>query len=224
MVKVALIDDQALLRSGLRAILEADSEFTVVGEAGDGAAGVEMVLSTHPDVVLMDIQMPKLDGLEATRRLVAGNSRARILILTTFDDDENVVDALRAGAAGFMLKDADPRKLVNAIRTIAAGDSLLAPAITQRLIQAQVDRSEHETALRERLTDLSDRELETLRCLARGLSNAEIGKAMFLSEATVKTHVTNLLGKLGLRSRVQAVVLAYESGFVRTGEFDPDRL
>jgi DNA-binding NarL/FixJ family response regulator len=219
-IKVALVDDQVLLRSGIRAILDANPDFEVVGEADDGAAGVDLVLRTHPDVVLMDVRMPKLDGIVATRRLVAAGSRSRVLVLTTFDDDENVIEALRAGASGFMLKDADPRRLADAIQTVHAGDSLLAPSITQRLIATHLGRSERERELRARFDDLTERELDIVRCLARGLSNADIGQETFLSEATVKTHVTRLLGKLGLRSRVQAVVLAYESGFVRPGDGD----
>jgi DNA-binding NarL/FixJ family response regulator len=218
MIKIALIDDQALLRGGIRALLEAVEDFEVVGEAGDGAEGVEVVLRTHPDVVLMDIRMPRLDGLGATRRLVAAGSTARILVLTTFDEDEHVLEALRAGAAGFILKDAPPQRLADSIRTIAAGDTLLAPSITQRLIEAHVGRSDREETLRRRFEDLTDREREIVRHLTRGLSNADIGRTMFLSEATVKTHVTRALAKLGLRSRVQAVVLAYESGFVRPGD------
>lgn len=213
-INVVLVDDQVLLRAGMQALLEAHDDLRVVGEAGDGAEGVEVVLRTHPDVVVMDIRMPRLDGIEATRRLVAAGSRARVLVVTTFDTDEYVYEALRSGAAGFLLKDAPPDRLAAAVRTVAAGDALLAPAITQRLIETHLGRTEPQLAMRERLAELTDRELAVLRELAAGQSNAEIGAAVFLSEATVKTHITRILGKLGLRTRVQAVVWAYESGLV----------
>ncbi|MBS1678006.1 MAG: response regulator transcription factor [Actinobacteria bacterium] len=215
-LKVVVADDQALLRAGLRALIEAEDDLRVVGEAGDGAAAVDVVLATHPDVVLMDIRMPQLDGITATRRLLAAGSRARVLMLTTFDADEYVVDAFRSGAAGFLLKDGPPDQLAAAVRTIAAGDALLAPALTSRLIEEYVGTAPQQQ-LHGRLHELTERELEVLEQLASGKSNAEIGEALFLSEATIKTHLTRVLSKLGLQSRVQAVVFAYESGLVRPG-------
>jgi len=213
---VLVADDQALLRAGLRALIEAEDDLRVVGEAGDGVEAVDVALATHPDVVLMDIRMPRMDGITATRRLLASGSRARVLMLTTFDADEYVVDAFRAGAAGFLLKDGPPDQLAAAVRTIAAGDALLAPALTSRLIEEYVGTAPQEE-LHGRLHELTERELEVLGQLASGKSNAEIGEALFLSEATVKTHLTRVLSKLGLQSRVQAVVFAYESGLVRPG-------
>jgi len=215
-LKVLVADDQALLRAGLRALIEAEDDLRVVGEAGDGVEAVDVALATHPDVVLMDIRMPRMDGITATRRLLASGSRARVLMLTTFDADEYVVDAFRAGAAGFLLKDGPPDQLAAAVRTIAAGDALLAPALTSRLIEEYVGTAPQEE-LHGRLHELTERELEVLGQLASGKSNAEIGEALFLSEATVKTHLTRVLSKLGLQSRVQAVVFAYESGLVRPG-------
>jgi DNA-binding NarL/FixJ family response regulator len=218
MIKIVLVEDQVLLRGGIRSILETRPDMRVVGEAGDGAEGVEVVLRTRPDVVLMDVRMPGVDGIEATRRLIAAGTGARIVMLTTFDHDEYVIQALEAGAAGFLLKDAAPDRLADAVRVVAAGDSLLAPAITRRLIETHVRQAATRHDLLVRVDDVTEREREILRCLARGLSNAEIGGELFLSEATVKTHVTRLLSKLGLRSRAQAIVFAYESGFVRPGE------
>ncbi|HTT94271.1 MAG TPA: response regulator transcription factor [Solirubrobacterales bacterium] len=215
-IKVLVADDQALLRAGLRALIEAEDDLRVVGEAGDGAEAVDVALATHPDVVLMDIRMPNLDGITATRRLLGAGSRARVLMLTTFDADEYVVDAFRNGAAGFLLKDGPPDQLASAVRTVAAGDALLAPALTSRLIEEYVGTAPQQQ-LHGRLHELTERELEVLEQLAAGKSNAEIGEALFLSEATVKTHLTRVLSKLGLKSRVQAVVFAYESGLVRPG-------
>ncbi|MBN9621389.1 MAG: response regulator transcription factor [Actinobacteria bacterium] len=215
-IKVVVADDQALLRAGLRALIEAEEDLSVVGEAGDGAEAVDVALATHPDVVLMDIRMPNLDGITATRRLLAAGSRARVLMLTTFDADEYVVDAFRNGAAGFLLKDGPPDQLAVAVRTVAAGDALLAPTLTSRLIEEYVGTAPQQQ-LHGRLHELTERELEVLEQLAAGKSNAEIGEALFLSEATVKTHLTRVLSKLGLKSRVQAVVFAYESGLVRPG-------
>ena len=216
MIRTLVVDDQALVRGGLRAMLEAHDDIEVVGEAGDGADAVEQARLRRPDVVLMDIRMPRMDGIEATRRLSAGPQPPRVLILTTFDVDEYVYEAMRAGAAGFLLKDTAPAKLADGVRTIAAGEALLAPAITRRLIEHYVRRpgpADHG----ERFAELTPRELDILRHVARGLSNGEIASLLFLSEATVKTHVTRILGKLGLRGRVQAVVLAYESGLVEPG-------
>ena len=215
-IKVVVADDQALLRAGLLALIEAEDDLRVVGEAGDGAEAVDVALATHPDVVLMDIRMPNLDGITATRRLLGAGSRARVLMLTTFDADEYVVDAFRNGAAGFLLKDGPPDQLADAVRTVAAGDALLAPALTSRLIEEYVGTAPQQQ-LHGRLHELTERELEVLEQLAAGKSNAEIGSALFLSEATVKTHLTRVLSKLGLKSRVQAVVFAYESGLVRPG-------
>ena len=218
MIKTVLVDDQVLLRSGISAILGVAPDIEVVGEADDGAEGVELVLAKHPDVVLMDIRMPRLDGIEATRRLVAAGSRARVLILTTFNHDDYVVEALRAGAAGFLLKDSPPERLAEAVRNVAAGESLLAPDITRRLIESHLERGTAQTQLLERFEELTERERDIVRHLARGMSNSDIAATMHLSEATIKTHITRVLTKLGLRSRVQAVVLAYEAGFVRPGE------
>ena len=219
MIRVLIADDHELMRNGLRAILGAQQDIEVVGEAEHGALAVENAIRLHPDVVIMDIRMPRLDGIEATRRLaVQGEKAPKVLVLTTFDHDEYVYQALRAGAAGFLLKDTPPRQLAEAVRTIAAGESLLAPAVTKRLIERYVSRPPGDTALRERFAELTERELEVLQLITRGLSNAEIGARLFLSEATVKTHVTRILTKLGVRDRVQAVVLAYETGLVQPGE------
>jgi DNA-binding NarL/FixJ family response regulator len=219
MIRVLIADDHALMRNGLHSILAAQEDMDVVGEAEHGAQAVEEAIRLHPDVVIMDIRMPRLDGIEATKRLVAQGEKApRVLVLTTFDLDEYVYEALRAGAAGFMLKDAPPRQLAEAVRTVAAGESLLAPAVTKRLIERYISRPPSDTARRERFAGLTERELEVLQLITLGLSNAEIGARMFLSEATVKTHVTRVLSKLGVRDRVQAVVLAYESGLVQPGE------
>ena len=219
MIRVLIADDHELMRNGLRAILDAQQDIEVVGEAEHGAQAVENAIRLHPDVVIMDIRMPRLDGIEATRRLaVQGEKAPKVLVLTTFDLDEYVYQALRAGAAGFLLKDTPPRQLAEAVRTIAAGESLLAPAVTKRLIERYVSRPPGDTARRERFAELTERELEVLQLITRGLSNAEIGARLFLSEATVKTHVTRILSKLGVRDRVQAVVLAYETGLVQPGE------
>ena len=222
MIKVVIADDHALLRDGLRGMLDAQGDMQVVGEAPDGIEAVDAAIALHPDVVVMDIRMPRLDGIEATRRIAAqGENAPRVLVLTTFDLDEYVFEALRAGAGGFMLKDAPPGQLAEAVRTVAAGEALLAPALTRRLIERYVSRPPADAVRRERFAELSDRELEVLRLLTRGLSNMEIGQRLFLSEATVKTHVTRVLGKLGVRDRVQAVVLAYESGLVQPGDREP---
>jgi DNA-binding NarL/FixJ family response regulator len=218
-VRVLIADDHALMRGGLRALLETQEGLEVVGEAGDGAEAVEQALLLRPDVVIMDIRMPRMDGIEATRRLVAHGPRApKVLVLTTFDLDEYVWEALRAGAGGFMLKDDPPERLADGVRTVAAGESLLAPAVTRRLVERYVRTPPlGATAQTERFAELTQRELEVLGLVARGLANGEIAGRLFLSDATVKTHVTRILGKLGLRDRVQAVVLAYESGLVEPG-------
>ncbi|MDA0136622.1 response regulator [Solirubrobacter deserti] len=217
MIKVLIADDQALLRGGLRAILEAEDDIEVVAEASDGVEAVDETLRTHPDVVLMDIRMPRLDGLEATKRLLASGTRARILVITTFDRDEYVYRALRAGAAGFLLKSTSGERLAEAVRTVAGGESLLDPAITTRLVEHFLARPDFDPEVRGRLDGLTPREREILGLLARGMSNAEMGRELFLSETTVKSHVTRMLSKLGVASRVQAVVMAYETGLVRPG-------
>ena len=218
MTKILVADDEPLLRAGLGMILDAEPDLTVVAEAADGAEAVETALRTHPDVVLMDVRMPRMDGIEATRRLLAAGSRARVLAITTFDLDEYAFKALRAGASGFLLKATAPAQLTHAVRTIAAGASLLDPAVTQRLIEHFLARPSADEDTLRRLGELTEREEEVLMLLARGLSNADMGRELFLSEATVKSHVTRLLGKLGVRSRVQAVVFAYETGLVRPGD------
>jgi len=217
-IRVLLCDDQALVRSGFRLILESREDIEVVGEVEDGREAIELARRVDPDVILMDVRMPNVDGVEATRRLVAGGSRARILILTTFDLDEYVYEAIRAGASGFLLKDVQPAQLVDAIRVVEAGEALLAPSITRRLL----DRFAHTLPGAEKqppphLESLTERELEVLKLLAGGLSNAELAERLFLSETTVKSHISSVLRKLGLRDRVQAVVLAYEAGLVRPG-------
>ncbi len=217
MIRLVLADDQDLVREGLRMMLEAEPDLEVVGEAATGAGAVARTAQHRPDVVLMDIQMPDLDGIEATRRIVASGSPVRVLILTTFDLDEYVYRALRAGAAGFLLKDASRVALASAVRTVAAGETLLAPTITRKLIADYCRRPPQDPSQTAPTKTLSPRELDVLRLVAAGLSNAEIASEMFLSAATVKSHVARLLAKLGLRDRVQLVVLAYESGFVQPG-------
>ena len=216
-ISVLIADDQGLVRAGFRKLLEAEQGLRVVAEAADGLEAVALALQLQPDIVLMDIRMPRLDGLEATRRLLDGPTRTRVVMLTTFDLDEYVFDALTAGASGFLLKDAPPEQLIAAIQVVAGGDALLAPSITRRLIEEFVRRPPPRSGPPSRLAGLTARELEVLRLLARGLSNAEIAAELILGEATVKTHIGNLLTKLGLRDRVQAVVLAYESGRVQPG-------
>jgi len=219
MIRVLVVDDQALVRAGFGMILEAHDDIEVVGEAADGLEAAEMVEKVQPDVVLMDVRMPGVDGIEATRRLVArGNNRVRVIILTTFDLDEYVYEGMRAGASGFLLKSAPPRRLADAVREVAAGETLLAPSITRRLIEQFVRRPPPGSDVPPDLGDLTERELQVLRHIATGKSNAEISGSLFLSEATVKSHVTHLLAKLGLRDRVQAVILAYESGLVQPGD------
>jgi DNA-binding NarL/FixJ family response regulator len=222
-VRVVIADDQALVRTGFRLILEEQGDIDVVGEAADGVAAVETVRRVQPDVVLMDVRMPVLDGLEATRRLVASGAPAaeplhsRILILTTFDLDEYVYAALEAGASGFLLKDVSAEKLVAAVRTVCAGDALLAPSITRRLVERFSRRFAPPPALGHGVDELTARERDVLVLVARGLSNAEIAEHLHLGAATVKTHVARILAKLGLRDRVQAVVVAYEVGLVEPG-------
>jgi DNA-binding NarL/FixJ family response regulator len=215
--RVLVADDHALVRSGIVGLLEA-ADLEVVGEAGDGNEAVEATARLRPDVVLMDIRMPGLDGIEATARVAASADAPRVLVLTTFDLDEYVYRALQAGASGFLLKDAPPERLVDAVRTVARGESLLAPALTRRLIERYLAAPPPGTAAVDPAADLTPREREVWLLIARGLSNHEIGQRLFLSEATVKAHITRLLAKLGLRDRVQAVVAAYESGLVRAGD------
>jgi len=213
-LRVVVADDQALVRTGFRMILTADG-IEVVGEATNGAEAIDAVRRTRPDVVLMDIRMPEMDGLEATRRILTGaSSEPRVIILTTFDLDHYVYAALSAGASGFLLKDVTPEHLVAAVRMVRSGDALLAPAITRRLVERFAGRSAETATIHRDLSTLTPRELEVLRLLARGLSNAELAADLHLSEATVKTHVARILAKLGLRDRVQAVVVAYETGLV----------
>ncbi|MET0840480.1 MAG: response regulator transcription factor [Marmoricola sp.] len=219
-VTVLVADDHHLVRSGLRAMLDVHEDIDVVGEAEDGRQAVAAALTLAPDVVVMDIRMPRMDGIEATREISSREHAPRVLVLTTFDLDEYVYEALRAGAGGFLLKDAPPERLADAVRTVAAGESLLAPAVTKRLVERFVSRPSPSGASDERLQRLTEREHEVLLLVARGLSNAELARELFLSEATVKTHVTRVLTKLGLRDRVQAVVFAYEEGLVEPGSRD----
>jgi DNA-binding NarL/FixJ family response regulator len=211
---VLLADDQELVRTGFRLILEL-AGFEIAGEAADGGEAVELARRLEPDVALMDVRMPGMDGIEATRRIGLAGLRTRVLMLTTFDLDEHVYDALRAGASGFLLKDSGRERLVDAVRTVAAGESLFAPSVLQRLVDHYVARPPAGRAIG--LDGLSEREVEVLRLVGRGCSNAEIAEALIISHATVKTHVRNVLAKLGLRDRVQAVVAAYESGLVEPG-------
>jgi DNA-binding NarL/FixJ family response regulator len=212
-IGVLVADDQALVRAGFRMVLEAEDDIEVVGEAVDGNEAIAEARRLQPDVVLMDVRMPDLDGIEATRRLLATDTSTKVVMLTTFDMDEYVYDALRGGASGFLLKDIPPEQLVEAIRAVARGDALLAPAVTRRVIE-EFARGREEARSRPGLDDLTPRELDVLQLIARGLSNAEIANELVVSETTVKTHVAHVLTKLGLRDRVQAVVLAYESGLV----------
>lgn len=213
--RILIVDDQSLVRAGFRLILESQPDFEVIGEAADGDDAVAVAKRLRPDVVLMDVRMPRLDGLEATRRIVGdGAGGCRIVMLTTFDLDQYVYSALAAGACGFLLKDVTPDQLIAAVRLVQTGDALLAPSITRRLIERYAAR--RASASRE-LESLTEREAEVLRLMARGLSNQEIAEKLFVSEATVKTHVAHILGKLGVENRVQAVVVAYESGLVKLG-------
>ena len=223
MITVVVADDQGMVRAGLRSLMEADPDISVIGEAADGLAAIEEVRRLRPDVVLMDIRMPELDGLEAARRILSGNGTdaPKILMLTTFDLDEYVFEALRAGASGFLLKDAPAEELTSAIHVLARGDALLAPAVTRRIVEAFVARSDPEPADAPELDDLSPREVEVLQLLAAGRSNAQIAAELIVSDATVKTHVSNILAKLRLRDRIHAVIYAYETGLVRPGSNPP---
>jgi DNA-binding NarL/FixJ family response regulator len=218
-IRLLLVDDQPMLRMGFRMVLDAQDDMTVVGEAGDGAEAVTVAASTAPDVVLMDVRMPVLDGVEATRRIVTAQPDVRVLILTTFDLDEYVVAGLRAGASGFLLKDVPPPDLLTAIRVVAAGDAVVAPTVTRRLLERFLGRPSAAATLHDDGIDaLTPREREVLVLMARGMSNTEIAGRLFLSEATVKTHVAHILAKLDVRDRVQAVVRAYDAGVVHAGE------
>jgi DNA-binding NarL/FixJ family response regulator len=218
-IRVLLADDQALIRTGFRLILSREPGLEVVGEAIDGRQAVDLARLVHPDVVLMDIRMPNMDGVEATRALAGAGIRdpVKVIVLTTFDLDEYVVEALQAGASGFLLKDTPPEELVRAIHVVASGDALLAPSVTRRLLDRFASQRLPSRRLPPGLADLTEREMEVLQLVARGLSNAEIAETLVLGETTVKTHVSRILSKLGLRDRVQAVVLAYDAGLVQPG-------
>ncbi|MGI8309111.1 response regulator [Saccharopolyspora hattusasensis] len=217
MLRVLLVDDQELMRMGFRMVLDAQDDLEIVGEAGNGAEAVELAERLRPDVVLMDVRMPVLDGVEATRRIVAADS-AKVLVVTTFDLDEYALSALRNGASGFLLKDAPPESLVTAVRSVASGDAVVAPSVTKRLLDRFLGERGGQLRDASVLDVLTDREREVLVLVAKGLSNAEIAGKLFLSEATVKTHLGRVLSKLDIRDRVQAVVLAYETGLVKPGE------
>ena len=218
MIRAVVADDQAVVRGGLRLILEANDDIEVVGEAEDGAAAVELVRELQPDIVLMDIRMPVMDGIEATRRLATAGLDARVLVLTTYGLDEYVYEALKAGAAGFLIKTDSPERLVEAVRVVAAGEALLAPEVTRRLIDRFLAGARPGGSPPPELEELTSRETEVLKLMARGFSNAEIAETLFVSDGTVKTHVSRILGKLGLRDRVQAVVFAYECSLVEPGQ------
>jgi DNA-binding NarL/FixJ family response regulator len=214
-IRVLVADDQSMVRAGFRMLLSGEEDIEVVAEASNGLEAVDKAARFHPSVILMDIRMPELDGLQATKRILSADNAARILILTTFDLDEYVFEALKAGASGFVLKDDSPEQLIAAIRTVAGGEALLSPTITKRVIEKFVSIAPPNPP--KEFGELSERERDVFRMMARGLSNAEIGRELYISETTVKTHVTHILQKLGLRDRVQAVVLAYQ-----TGLFEPD--
>jgi DNA-binding NarL/FixJ family response regulator len=221
LIRVVLVDDQELVRAGFKMVLDVQPDIEVIGEAGDGAQAIELLRSVHPDVVLMDVRMPRMDGIEATRQICRGPDSPKVIILTTFDLDEYAFAAIKAGASGFMLKDAGPAQLVEAIRAVHSGDAVVAPSTTRRLLDRFAlhlpdGNREPDPAL----ATLTAREDEVLHLVARGLSNTEVGQRLFVSEATVKTHVGRILTKLGLRDRVQAVVYAYESGLVKSGQID----
>ncbi len=223
MTTVVLVDDQELVRAGFRLILDAEEGMRVLGEAGDGSEGVDLVRRTTPDVVLMDVQMPLVDGIEATRRLIEHGCPSKVVILTTFERDDFIISALRAGASGFLVKNTPPEQLIDAVRTVAAGDALLSPSVTRRLVErfadhGLVDRRD------DLLAPLTEREREVLVHVASGCTNREIAANLYLGESTVKTHVSRTLAKLGLRDRVQAVVFAYESGLVAPGSRPLDEL
>jgi DNA-binding NarL/FixJ family response regulator len=217
-VKVVLVDDQALIRTGFKMILESEDDIEVVGEAGDGEQAISIARAMKPDVVLMDVQMPRMDGLEATGRIARdAGMRSRIIILTTFERDDYVFEALRAGASGFLLKNSPPEELVRAVRVVAGGEALLSPSVTKKVIERFVGRPANRSNEVE-LGFLTERETEILRLLATGKSNAELAAFLFVGEGTIKTHVSHVLTKLGLRDRMQAVIFAYESGLIETGQ------
>jgi DNA-binding NarL/FixJ family response regulator len=218
MTTVLIADDQGIVRDGLRMILDAQEDIEVVGEAADGLDALQLTNELEPDVVLMDIRMPRLDGIEATRRLVAAASPSRVLVLTTFGEDNYVYEAMRAGASGFLLKDSERRHLLHAVRVVAAGNELLDPSITRRVIEQLTRRPPNVDGLPAELQELSERELAVMKLVARGLSNSEIAAELIVSEATVKSHVASVLRKLRLRDRVQIVIRAYESGFIEPGD------
>ena len=224
MISVLLADDQALVRGGFRMILDAQEGIEVVGEAEDGREALAATRDLRPDVVLMDVRMPVMDGIAATRQIVAEQLASRVLVLTTFDHDEIVYDAMRAGASGFLLKSAPPSRLIDGVRTVAAGDALLAPNITRRLVEEFVRRPRPGQGVPAQVEELTDREREVLLLIAHGLSNAEIAAELVVSDSTIKTHVNRIFQKLDLRDRVQAVVLAYESGLVQPGEVSERRV
>ena len=216
-VRVLLVDDDDLMRAGLRAVLSSDDTLTVVGEGADGRGSVDLVRASEPDVVLMDIRMPDLDGISATREILAVSAEVKVVMLTTFEDDDYIFGALRAGASGFLLKRTKPEGLIAAIHTIAAGDSLLSPSVTRRVIEQMAEQPVPKRAADQRLDELTPREREVLELIARGLSNSEIASTLVVEQSTVKTHVKRILMKLRLRDRVQAVIFAYEHGLARPG-------
>lgn len=216
MIRVLVADDQALVRSGFRYIVDTQPDMEVVGEATDGLEAVTLARALAPDLIVMDIRMPQLDGIEATRRITSASTTARVLILTTFDLDEHLYNAMSAGASGFLLKDVPPEQFITGIRMVAAGEALVAPAITRRLIERYVRRTRSGDS--SRLAGLTERERDVLRLVARGLSNQELATQLYLAEATIKTHITRIYTKLGVRDRAQAVVVAYEEGLVQPGE------
>jgi DNA-binding NarL/FixJ family response regulator len=220
-VRVLLVDDDDLMRAGLRAVLSSDEGLDVVGEASDGRAAVQRVRELTPDVVLMDVRMPDLDGIAATREVVTASAAVKVVILTTFEQDDYIFGALSAGASGFLLKRTSPENLIAAIHTVASGDSLLSPSVTRRVIDRMARHPADEVSLDERLGELTPREREVLEHIARGLSNGEIAETLVIEESTVKTHVKRILMKLRLRDRVQAVIFAYESGLTRPGSNTP---
>lgn len=221
-IRVLVVDDQELVRAGFVMIIDHQPDLEVVGEAADGAEAVEQARTLQPDVVLMDLRMPTVDGVEATRRIVAlaAAHPIRILVLTTFDDDQSVYASLRAGASGFLLKDLPPRELADAVRVVAAGQSLFAPTVTRRIIERFVAQRPLDKNLQRRAELLSEREQEVLRCVGKGLTNAQIAGRLFVGEATIKSHVSHILGKLGARDRAQAVAFAYEAGMIPIGSLD----
>lgn len=218
MIRVGIADDHALVRGGMRLVLEVADDIKIVGEAENGREAVDLAARERPDVIVMDIRMPEVDGIEATRRVLSRSPGTRVLVVTTFDLDEYVFEALRAGAGGFLLKDSAPDSLADAIRTVARGDSLLAPSVTRQLVESFVRRTSPDAGLSGRLSELTEREVEVMCLVARGMTNAEIAAELYLGEGTVKSHVTALLSKLGLRNRAQIVVAAYESGLVEVGD------